>query len=421
VITGLYVRKSTEQSGVADEAKSVTRQIEHARAYAVRKGWTVDDRYVYVDDGVSGAEFVKRPGFARLMNALKPRAPFDVLIMSEESRLGREQVETAYALKQLTRAGVRVWLYLDDRELLLETPTDKLLMSVTAFADELERERARQRTYDALVQKARSGYATGGRVFGYDNHDVTVEADGARAKRSHVIGVVNADEAAIVRRIFELAASGMGLRKIAITLNDARALAPLPRRKGRSQSWAPSSVREILHRDLYRGVIVWGRTRKRDRWGVKKETARPRDEWLRVDAPELRIVADELWNAAHGRLDTARRAYRRSTRGVLHGRAQTGFAVGAKYLLSGLARCGLCGAGFIVRSRASGAGRRFVYACGHHHRARGERCAVGGRAPTARPRRGRRSHHGRHDARERRGYRSRGGAYGADLEDPAAR
>jgi len=33
------------------------------------------------------------PGFVRLMNVLKPRPKFDVLIMSEESRLGREQIE----------------------------------------------------------------------------------------------------------------------------------------------------------------------------------------------------------------------------------------------------------------------------------------------------------------------------------------
>jgi hypothetical protein len=31
--------------------------------------------------------------------------------MSEESRLGREQVETAYVLKQIIEAGVRVFLY----------------------------------------------------------------------------------------------------------------------------------------------------------------------------------------------------------------------------------------------------------------------------------------------------------------------
>ena len=117
--------KSTEQSGVADEQKSVTRQIDHARAYAARKGWTVVDEHVYVDDGISGAEFTNRPGFLRLMNALKPRAPFQMLIMSEVSRLGREQIETAYALKQLSVTGVRCFSYLEDRELLMESATDK--------------------------------------------------------------------------------------------------------------------------------------------------------------------------------------------------------------------------------------------------------------------------------------------------------
>ena len=100
MIAAVYVRKSTEQNGVGDEEKSVTRQVEHARAYAARKGWTVE--HVYADDGISGAELGdRRPGLARLLSALKPRPPFQVLVMSEESRLGREQIETAYALKQL--------------------------------------------------------------------------------------------------------------------------------------------------------------------------------------------------------------------------------------------------------------------------------------------------------------------------------
>jgi DNA invertase Pin-like site-specific DNA recombinase len=131
---------------------------------------------------VSGAEFTNRPGFVRLMAVLKPRPPFQVLTMSEESRLGREAIETAYSLKQLITAGVRVFFYLEDRERTFDSPTDKLLLSVTAFADELEREKARQRTYDAMQRKARAGHVTGGRVFGYEN----VEVVGADGKRSHV-------------------------------------------------------------------------------------------------------------------------------------------------------------------------------------------------------------------------------------------
>ena len=60
MIAAIYARKSNEQLG-ADEQRSVARQIAHARKYAARKGWTVDDRYGYVDDGISGAEFARRP------------------------------------------------------------------------------------------------------------------------------------------------------------------------------------------------------------------------------------------------------------------------------------------------------------------------------------------------------------------------
>ena len=134
----IYARKSTDQHGVATDQKSVTRQVEHARAYARRKGWHPDDGHVFVDDNVSGAEFANRPGFVRLMNALKPKPPFQVLIMSEESRLGRESIETAYSLKQLVQAGVRIFFYMEDRERTLDSPTDKVMLSLTAYADDGE-------------------------------------------------------------------------------------------------------------------------------------------------------------------------------------------------------------------------------------------------------------------------------------------
>jgi DNA invertase Pin-like site-specific DNA recombinase len=129
--------------------------------------------HVFEDDGISGAEFANRSRFLRLMNALKPRPLSQALIRSEESRLGREPIETAYALKQLVQAGVRVFFYLEDRECTLDSPTDKIMLSLTTFADELEREKARQRTYEAMQRKARAKHVTGGRVFGYDNVEIS--------------------------------------------------------------------------------------------------------------------------------------------------------------------------------------------------------------------------------------------------------
>jgi hypothetical protein len=74
--------------------------------------------------------------------------------------------------------------YLEDRERTFDSPTNKLLMSVTAFADELEREKARQRTYDAIQRKARPGRVTGGRVFGYDKRRIARAGRKATARRA---------------------------------------------------------------------------------------------------------------------------------------------------------------------------------------------------------------------------------------------
>jgi DNA invertase Pin-like site-specific DNA recombinase len=113
IAAAVYARKSNDQN-LPDVEKSVTRQVERATAYAARKGWTVDPEQVYVDDGVSGAEFgVKRSGFLALMNALKPRPPFQVLIVMDQSRLGRSLDEVPFALKRITDAGVRIFLLPD--------------------------------------------------------------------------------------------------------------------------------------------------------------------------------------------------------------------------------------------------------------------------------------------------------------------
>ena len=351
-IAAIYARKSTDQTGVSDDQKSVTRQVDHAKAYATRKGWHVDDEHVFVDDGVSGAEFANRPQFVRLMAALKPRAPFDVLIMSEESRLGRESIETAYSLKQLVQAGVRIFFYMEDRERTLDSPTDKVMLSLTAFADELEREKARQRTYDAMRRKAEAGHVTGGRCFGYDN----VRVNG------HVERRVNDSEAVVVRRIFDLCAGGTGYTRIAKQLNAEGVPCPRPQ-QGRPAGWAPSSVKTIIDRRLYLGDVVWNQTKKRDKWGQKKTSDRPECDWLRRAMPELRVVSDDVWNAVHARLDGVRKRQRHVAGNVGYRRD-----VESKYLLSGFARCAVCGVSFYPLSRSHGKRRAYFYGCSAHHK-----------------------------------------------------
>jgi site-specific DNA recombinase len=355
IVAAIYARKSTEQPGVADAQKSVARQIENATAYALQKGWTVTDEYTYVDDGISGAEFTNRPGYMRLLNALKPRVPFQVLIVSELSRVGREQLETGYAVKQLAQAGVKIFSYLEDREILLETPTDKFLMSAVNFAAEIEREKARQRVADAMARKARAGHCCGGCVFGYDNLEI-VDASG---KRSHVERRINDVEATIVRRIFELCANGTGYTRIAKQLNAEGAPAPRPKR-GRVSGWAPTSVKEILDRRLYLGEIIWNRTKKTDAWGQKRQRSRPETDWICRPAPELRIVSDEQWRIAHQRLTGIRAHLVAASGGRIGARRRD---VDSHYLLPGFARCAVCGGGLGVMSGSHQSARGHVYGC----------------------------------------------------------
>jgi predicted DNA-binding transcriptional regulator AlpA len=176
------------------------------------------------------------------------------------------------------------------------------------MSDEMEREKARMRVTDAMLRKARAGHCCGGRVFGYDNVEI-VDASG---KRSHVERAVNVTEAAIVRRIFHLCAAGTGYTRIAKLLNAEQAPAPRPK-SGRLSGWAPSSVKEIIDRRLYLGEVVWNRTQKCDAWGQKNQQTRPETEWIRRSAPALRIVSDDQWHAAHGRLAGTRERLKKAT------------------------------------------------------------------------------------------------------------
>ena len=94
---------------------------------------------------------------------------------------------------------MRVFFYLDDREAKITDETESFLNGVRFYAAGMEREKARQRTYDAMVRKAEAGHVTGGRTFGYHNIDVpssVVDAQGRR-QRSHVERHINEAAAAL--------------------------------------------------------------------------------------------------------------------------------------------------------------------------------------------------------------------------------
>ena len=379
LVAAILTRKSTEQVGVTDEQRSVTRQVEHARAYALAHGWVVRDDFIFVDDGISGAEFRKRPGLTRLLNTLRPHPPFQVLIMSEESRLGREQIETAYVIKQILDAGVRLFYYLDDRERTLDSATDKVLLSITSFASEVERERGQQRTHDALLRLARGGYVTGGKVYGYDNVRASTPGPTGGTHRPPARRVINPAQAAVVHRIFEWSADGWGITRIAKQLN-AEGISP-PR--GGEHGWAPTAIREILYNELYHGRVLWNRTRKAHRRGTKTQETRPPADRIEVELPECRIVSDELWEAAHAALDRRASVFVPQIRALSEAEPIPQLTPPSPYLLSGLARCTSCGGPIIAMSRHHGRRRGYFYGCANNWKRGPAICANNLRLPQA--------------------------------------
>ena len=67
----------------------------------------------------------------------------------------------------------------------------------------------------------------------------------------------------------------------------------------------------MLRNERYRGIFVWGRTKK-DRnpeTGQKISRAMPELQWRRIEVPEWRIVPEELWQSVEERRKKAQDSF----------------------------------------------------------------------------------------------------------------
>lgn len=206
-----------------------------------------------------------------------------------------------------------------------------------------------------MVRKAKQGHICGGSCYGYRN----VEVLDASGRRSHVTRTIDPAEAETIKKIFSLYIAGHGFMSIARTLNAERVHGPLARK---SSGWGASAVRTILYRELYNGRLVWGATKKKDRWGARKVRKQPKTSWITTDVPDLKIIDDTTWREAQARLKNVRALYLRATDGRLYGKPAAGYE--SRYLLCGFTTCAHCGSSIYVRSHANGQqARKCFYSC----------------------------------------------------------
>jgi hypothetical protein len=214
--------------------------------------------------------------------------------------------------------------------------------------------------------RALSGLQPGGKCFGYLNVPIEDPTRSAKYGRLAVSGVrleVDEEQAAIVRQVFSMYASGRSLAEISKTLNAEGVQAPQPARTRPIRAWCPSSIREILRNERYRGVFVWNRTRKERNPETGRKISRPRleSEWKRVEVPEWRIVSEDLWEGVQRQISFVN--HRFGSHSAVGGQSRTERS--RQYLFSGYLTCGVCGSNMVI---VSGNGRRgyVKYGCPSH-------------------------------------------------------
>jgi site-specific DNA recombinase len=364
VRAAIYARFSTDRQSEA----SIADQVRVCTDYATRNGFKVAAQFE--DQGISGASIAGRPGVRQLIDAALA-GQFEAVLVTDLSRLSRAQIDLLSVIEEFEEAGIRL--------LGVQEGYDSSRMgaeyqaSGSGMASQSFRRMIKERTGASLRRRAEQGYHTGGKVFGY----ATELVDPARLDGYKRL-IVDEAEAATVRREFEQYAAGASPRTIAATLN-ARGV-PSPGAKWKrtlrrtDAKWLASTVLTHLNNPLYTGLVVYGRRASRLlRKTGKRVYGQAADSAIERRDERLRIVSDALWAKVKDRQNLQAHQFGERVKGGLR-RNKPGQGPRAKYLLSGLLKCGVCGAGFVLSGGDKAVGLK--YQCASHINGGDAACSV---------------------------------------------
>ena len=329
VRVALYARYSSDNQ----RETSIEDQFRTLRDYAKKQRWSIVEEFS--DYETSGKSTLTRPGFQALMQTAKSRT-VDVVLSEGLDRLNRNLKDSADLFERLTFQGVDLYTLAEGGKVSQMHVAFKGMQNEQYTVD--LRDKTRRGQHGAVLR----GQAVAGLSYGYRAvQGFDQEGDVITGKRE-----IHDAEAAIVKRIFKMYIAGASSKVIAKTLNAEGVPGP----RG-SKRWNPSTIHGnaerglgILHNELYVGRMVWNR----QRWlvdpatGTRVSRMNPKDEWITRDVPKLRILSDAVWDAARTRGAEVTARYLKSG-----GRPVT---LRNQYLLSGLLKCGECGAGYVMHS-----------------------------------------------------------------------
>lgn len=289
----LYCRLSVDD-GRSGESISIESQKILLKQYCKSHGIT--DYEVYDDDGYSGTNF-NRPAFERMRDDIDNDL-IHTVIVKDQSRFGRSYIEVGMYVEEFKDKGVR-FIAVDDGYDSMKSDYDMMFPMRNVINEYYARE-ASKKTKSAKRAKAKEGQYIGSRPpFGYklDPKD-----------RHHL--VIDEPAAETVRRIFRLAAQGVGYNRMTKMFREEKLLTPIAYFNQHNPDyyksdywrkdfdWHVTSIRVILDNEVYLGKLIYGKQKNKS-MKSKEKVKCPREEWIVVENCHEPIISQELWDTVH--------------------------------------------------------------------------------------------------------------------------
>lgn len=295
-IAGLYLRlsKDDERQG---ESVSIENQRLVLRKYAEDNGFQTYDEYI--DDGVSGTTF-DRPQVQRLLDDAKTGV-INTIIVKDLSRFGRNYIEVGqYVDYVFPSFGIRFIAIQDNVDTENRDSNAMEMMPIMNVFNEWHAANTSKKIRAVLREKAKEGvYHAKKAAYGY-----------IKAKDEKGTLLVDEETAPVVKRIFEMYASGITPNQIAQTLNVENV--PSPERYAHQKYghkmnkdglglWAQGAVARTLSSMVYLGHLPQLRTTSVS-YKNHKKYVKDQNEWTIVYNNHEPIISQELWDKVQERM-----------------------------------------------------------------------------------------------------------------------
>ena len=303
---GIYVRLSQEDMREG-ESLSIENQKKMLTDYVSQQaGWNLVG--IYEDDGYSGTNF-DRPGVRQLLDDAKS-GKINLILCKDLSRFGRNYIEVGQYIDYIFPSfNIRFIALSDNVDTLDRNSTAMDLMPIMNLFNEWHAANTSKKVRSVLAQNAKEGkYIASFAAYGYLKGD----------DEKHT-PVIDEPAAKVVRRIFELRATGITPTQIAKILNADGVPIPSDYRaqrlgkpnpyKNTFHYWSHVAVRNILGNPIYIGHLA---QQKFTTVSFKnhKSVRRGKDEWVIAENTHEPIISQELWDkcqevdrcASHGKI-----------------------------------------------------------------------------------------------------------------------